>query len=544
MTTVLEELMREFPGEVAADQATLEADAVDASIFKIRPIAVVYPKTIQEVEALVNFALAHKDQGVSLTARSAGTDMSGGPLNDSLIVDFTKYFTRIGPVQDDHITVQPGAFYRDVEKITLAQNLLMPSYPASREICTVGGMVANNSGGEKSLSYGKTQNYVKKLQVVLADGNAYEFAPLSNSELAKKLQQTDFEGMLYKRIYELITSNKELLSGTRPAVSKNSAGYNLWDVWDGATFDMTKLIVGSQGTLGFITEITFRLIRPKPYSRLLVIFLPDTSKIADIVRTVLTYKPESFESYDDNTLKLAIRFFPEFVSRLKTNIISLAWNFLPEFWMMLAGGMPKLIMLAEFTGDSLDEVYKKINEAKGAIKSFGIKTRITKSDAETKKYWVIRRESFNLLRNHVKGKHAAPFIDDFIIPPSRMGEFLPQLEAIMKRYPLTYTIAGHVGDGNFHIIPLMNLADPQTPSIIKNVSQEVYKLIISFNGSITAEHNDGLIRTPFLEEMYGKDIIDLFGQVKQAFDPSGIFNPRKKVGLTFDQAMTYLKTSF
>ena len=181
---------------------------------------------------LVDFAQKHYKEGVSLTGRLAGTDMSGGPLNDSLIVDFTKYFTAMGPIEGEMITVEPGVFYRDFEKATLAHHLLLPSYPASRELCTIGGMVANNSGGEKSLAYGKTEDYVETLKVVLSDGKEYEFHPLSKAELRKKLQISTFEGKLYTKVYELLIKNAGVLKKTKPKISKNSAGYNLWRIWD------------------------------------------------------------------------------------------------------------------------------------------------------------------------------------------------------------------------------------------------------------------------------------------------------------------------
>lgn len=542
MEWLRESLEKTYSGELGFDPAAIERVSTDASIFSVTPKALAHPKNARELEELVSFAQKHYKEGVSLTARSAGTDMSGGPLNDSVIVDFTKYFTAIGPVENETITVEPGVYYRDFEKATLSHHLLLPSYPASRELCTVGGMVANNSGGEKSLSYGKTEDYVEALKIVLSDGREYEFRPLSKQELRKKLQKSDMEGKVYTRVYELLLKHSGLLKKTKPHISKNSAGYNLWRVWDGKTFDMTKLFVGSQGTLGLITQITFRLIRPKDHSRLLVIFLNDFSQIGSIVRTVLQLKPESFESYDDNTLRLAIRFFPDILKRMKkASLLSLAWNFLPEFWMILAGGMPKLILIAEFTGDSLEEATKKAEQARHALTPFDLKTHVTRSDGETQKYWIIRRESFSLLREHVNDKQTAPFIDDFIVTPASLPEFLPKLEKLMSDYPLTYTIAGHVGNGNFHIIPLMNLGDPSTPVIIKELSQKVYNLVAEFHGSITAEHNDGLIRTPFLETMYGKEVVSLFEEIKHIFDPKGIFNPGKKVGMSFAKAMRYLK---
>jgi len=538
-----EELKKIIKGEVVSDEKTLEKYSHDASLFEIKPKAVVFPKDVEDLEGLVRFAADKKMQGkeVSITARSGGTDMTGGALTESIIVDFTKHFNRIKNVSNYSAVAEPGVFYRDFEKETLKQNLLLPSFPASREICTVGGMVANNSGGEKTLSYGKTENYVLELKVVLSDGREYAIKPLDKKDLEIKIAEKTFEGRLYKKVYDLVRENDVLLKSAKPAVSKNSAGYYLWNVWDGKIFDLTKLLVGSQGTLGIITEIKFRLIQPKKFSRLAVIFLKDMKFLPSAAKAVLKYQPESFESYDDNTLKLAIRFLPSLIKILKPkNLFKLAWEFLPEFWMILSGGIPKLVLLAEFAGDNQKEILERLEELGSDLKSGRFKFRMVKDPEEAKKYWTMRRESFNLLRQHIKGKRTAPFIDDFIVLPEKLPDFLPRLYKILGKYNLIYTIAGHVGDANFHIIPLMDLSDPKSKEIIKKLSFEVYDLVLEFKGSITAEHNDGLIRSHYLKKMYGEKVYKLFEETKKIFDPLNIFNPGKKVGSDQDYAFQHL----
>lgn len=535
-------------GDVSDDQKTIEEFSHDASLFEVKPQIVAYPKNVQDVQKLIKFTLDQKKEGkdISITARSAGTDMGGGPLNRSIILEFTKYFTHIGNINPQEAEVEPGVYYRDFEKETLKQNALLPSYPASRELCTVGGMVANNSGGEKTLKYGKTENYILELHAVLSDGNEYVFKALSQEELNKKLEQKDFEGELYKKIYNLISENYEALEAAKPKVSKNSAGYYLWNVWDknSGIFNLNKLLVGSQGTLGIITKIKFKLVPEEKRSKLLVIFLKDLTNLAEIVNTVLPFKPESFESYDDNTLKLAMKFLPDIFKIMKQNIFKLAFQFLPELKMVLTGGMPKLVLMAEFAGNDEKEIDIRLDAANKALQKFNIPTHITKTETEAEKYWTIRRESFNLLRHHIKGRRTAPFIDDIIVRPEFMPEFLPKLNAILSKYNIIYTIAGHVGDGNFHIIPLMDFKKESTRQIIPELSQQVYSLVLNYHGSITAEHNDGLIRSPYLKEMYGDKIYNLFEQTKKIFDPEGIFNPGKKVGAKMEYSLEHIvKTS-
>ncbi len=539
----ISDIKKAIKGEVKTDDETLTAYSQDASIFEIKPQAVVYPANTKDIQSLVKFVNEHPDQNLSLTARSGGTCMSGGAINDSIILDMTKHFNQMGEVKVDSVVTQPGVYYRDFEKQTLKKGLLLPCYTASREINTVGGMVGNNSAGEKTLSYGQTQRYVKRLKVVLSDGHEYTITPLTSQALSSKLSQPDFEGRLYKQLYDLITTNYDLIKSAKPNVTKNSTGYSLWNVWDGQTFDLNKLIVGSQGTLGIVTEIEFALVKPKPYSNLLVIFLKDLNNLAEIINQLLTHQPESLESFDDQTLKVATRFIGDIFKVINpTSMLKLAWQFIPEMWMSLTGGLPKLILLAEFTGDSMEEVNQKLLEAQSDLKPFHLKTHITQSEAESKKYWTIRRESFNLLRHHATHKRTAPFIDDLVVRHQDLPAFLPKLKKILSQYQkmMIYTIAGHAGNGNFHIIPLIDFANPKIRQILPEIAQKVYSLVFEYHGSMSGEHNDGLVRGAYLEQMYGQKVYQLFKRVKHIFDPNDIFNPHKKVDATLDYSYQHL----
>lgn len=541
----LEDRIREvFKGEIYSDPQTLDSYSKDASLFEVRPRFVLFPKDRDDVKRIVSFVRDNKDEKLSITCRAGGSDMSGGPLGEGIILDMKRHMNRVLEIKSDYARVEPGCWYRDFEKETLKHNLLLPSFPASREICAVGGMVANNSGGEKSLQYGKTERYIREIKAVLADGNEYSFSKISRADLEEKIKFQTFEGEVYRKMWSIVQENDSVLQQAKPKVSKNSAGYALWNVWDKETdaFDLTQLLCGSQGTLGIITEMTFGLVVPRPSSSLLVMFLKDLDPLAEITSAVLLQEPEAFELYDDNAFKLALRFFPDFIKRLKGNVISLGLQFIPEFFMLLRGGVPKLILLAEFTGNSVGEARKKARAAQQAVAAFPIATRIAKNEAEAQKYVIMRRESFNLLRKHVHGMRTAPFIDDLIVRAEDLERFLPKLQALLAEHPdLLYTLAGHVGDGNLHVIPLIKMQDvPAVKKTIEELTKKVYRLVLDFHGSITAEHNDGIIRTPFLQQMYGKEITALFEETKRTFDPNAMFNPGKKVGGTFEYAMNHI----
>lgn len=542
-----EELKKELEGEVATDTKTLDLFSRDASLFEVRPELVAFPKNVEDVKRLVRFVTERKkaNPSLSLTGRSAGTDMSGGSINDSIIVNFTKHINRVKEVGRNYAVAEPGVFYRDFEKETLKKGLLLPSYPASRELCALGGMVSNNSGGEKTLAYGKTEDYVTELKVVLRDGEEYSFRALDRAELDAKMRQQDFEGEIYRRVYALVDGNYDLIKGAKPKVSKNSAGYYLWDIWDREkeVFDLTKLFVGSQGTLGMLTEIKVRLVKPKKLSKLVAIFLYDLAPLAQLIQQILKHKPESFESYDDHTFKLAFRFWRDVLKILKPkSIFSLVWGFLPEARIVMFHGVPKLILLAEFTDNDQAKLDARVRKVEEAIRSAGLRYRVTRDEEDAKKYWVMRRESFNLLRKHLSGMRTAPFIDDVIVRPQKLPQFLPALNRILDKYKgLIYTVAGHAGDGNFHIIPLMDLKDRKMRALIPALSEEVYRLVSEFGGSYTAEHNDGLVRSSYLERMYGAEVYRLFEEAKNIFDPEHIFNPRKKVGADLGYALRHIQ---
>ncbi|MBA3757672.1 FAD-binding oxidoreductase [Candidatus Saccharibacteria bacterium] len=539
-----------FEGDIDSSDMTRQAYSHDASLFELIPQLVVYPKHERDLQRLVLEVnkSRRKLPGLNLTARAAGTDMSGGSIGDSIIVDFRRYFTKISSVTDSWAHTQPGVLYRDLEKQTLKHHrALLPSFPASRELASVGGMVANNSGGEKSLQYGKTENFVKKLDVVLSDGNVYSMGPLKTEELIAKTHQQDFEGQIYRHMFGLLDKNYKKIKAAKPKVTKNSTGYNLWDVWDKeeGVFDLTKLFVGSQGTLGLISEIHFRLIQDKPHSGVLVAFMRDIKPLGQIINVVMAEKPASFEAFDNYTLKLSIKFFPYFRKTLGwKGLIKLGLQLIPDAFILL-GGIPKMILLIEFTGESAEEVNRKVKKMHHILRPY--KLEAIEEDSTEEKAWkfrIMRRESFNLLRKKVKDKHTAPFIDDLVVPTVHLVEFLPKLRAIIQKYKLLATVAGHMGDGNFHVIPLMKIENPKERAKLEPVMREVNKLVLSYGGSLSGEHNDGMIRGPWLEQMYGKEMVDLFRQTKHIFDPDNIFNPHKKTDANWGYSMSHIRKEF
>jgi FAD/FMN-containing dehydrogenase len=526
-----EEIKQFFKGEVFDDQATLETYSRDASLFKVTPKLVVWPQDSSDLQELVKWVSRHP--GESLTMRAAGSDMSGGPLGESIVADVTKHLNKIGNINGGRAEIEPGAFYRDFEKKTLEKGLILPCYTASKNLCALGGMVANNSAGEKTLRYGQMENFVSKANWIFANGEEYEVKPLTRAELESKMVQGDFEGEIYRGVFELISQNEAVIKGAKPQVSKNSAGYYLWNVWDGETFNLNKLLVGSQGTLGVLTQAELALTKVKTHHDLIAIFFDSWDEMPGVVNTLLPHDPESLETFDKDTLKLGLRFMPEIAKKAGSGLLSFAAKFWHEAIIGAEmGGLPELIILAEIAEETEEEVKRKVSEITEALKPFNVWHRTIEKDSEEEKFWIMRRESFNLLREHVKGKRTAPFVEDFCIPAGKVPEFLPIARKILEDADIDVNIAGHAGNGNFHIIPLMNLKKESERKKLVPVADKFYSLVAEYQGTITGEHNDGIVRTPFLGKMYSPAVLELFKKTKEIFDSGNIFNPGKKVGGT------------
>lgn len=546
---IYDELQAFFQGELDTSKETLETYSHDASLFELKPSIVARPRDSRDIESLVTWVVKNKDKHpeLSITPRSAGTDMSGGAIGQSIVLDMTAHFNEVTKISRESARVQPGVYYRDFDKKTIDLGVMLPSYPASRDLCTLGGMASNNSGGEKSLQYGKTDQYVTELKVVLSDGHEYVVKPLTKDELVRKIAQNDFEGRLYKKTFELLEKHYDEIQAAKPRVSKDSTGYHLWNVWNRETgiFDLTKLFVGAQGTLGIITDIKVRLVERPEHSGLLVGYLKNIDNLGDIITTVLKHQPATFESFDDNTLWLSFKFFFSFLKKLGfKNWAILALRLIPD-GVMLIRGIPQLILMIEFTGHSVDEVEHKIDEMKKDLEGFPF-TYLEKdeTEAQSQKFWIMRRESFSLLRSKVKDKHTAPFIDDFVVPPENLTAFLPKLRVIIKKYKLLATIAGHMGDGNFHVIPLMKIEDPHERHKLQPAMKEVNELVLEYEGSLSGEHNDGLVRGPWLERMYGPSVFGHMKEIKHLYDPQNIFNPHKKTDANWDFSFSHIRKHF
>lgn len=550
MNEIVRELKKVLKGDVATDEPTRGAYQHDASIYEMLPSAVLYPKSVADIKRIVDFTTKHKSAypTLSITPRGAGTDMSGAAITNSLLLDMTRHFDKLGGVDDKGVLhVKPATFVREIDPYLAQHNLMLGCAPASRAWCTIGGMVANNSGGEQSLRFGNADRSVRELSVVLADGNEYTFAPLTKSQLSVKMKQKDFEGEIYRKVYQLIEDNYDLIHNARPKVNKNSMGYNLWAVWDRETgiFDMTQLFAGSQATLGVITDIKMQTYPKATHTGLLIAYVSRTALLDKIIPLVASHHPSTFEGFDDITFNLGVKYFKSFRKQLgakeylkqQANLLGSVAKF--------KGHLPNLVLMVEFEGNSPQEVLKKILALQEDLKTHKVpvKVEIEGTEAGSAPFWTIRRASLALLRQRVKGKYASAFMDDLTVDPRHVAQFFPEVRRIIRKYKLPATIAGHFGDGNFHIIPLMDISNPHDQLELEPAMRELIPLVLKYKGTMAGEHNDGMVRGPWLPAVFGEEMYEIFKQTKEIFDPLFIFNPHKKTDASWDFSMDHIRTS-
>ncbi len=535
MQEIFSELKNIIHGEVLTDDASREHYAKDGSIFRILPSCIVLPKDTSDIVALVRWLKEKKEKDpdnskLSITARGKATDQAGGPLNEGIILRFPGYLDKILEIGSDFVRVEPGAIVGNINEELEKHARFLPFYPASQAFSTIGGAVMNNASGEKSLKYGSCRLYIKALKMVLSSGTEVVITPLSYGDLQLKKQQFNFEGDIYRKISELIKKHRKLIEATRPKVNKYSIGYNLWDVErltnEGRVFDLTQLIAGSQGTLGILSEVSLWTL-PKPrYSGLLLMFFDSLIKAGEATAKLVELEPSALEMVDHFLLELIQKEKPEILSGI------------------LPSKMPQVTLLCEFDGNDLSEIENNLEKAEKSVESLSYSSKKTTDCKEQKKLWQIRRSALLVIEGIQGKKKALPFIEDVTVPAEAFPEYVSKLYQILKKYEVEFAVWGHAGNGNIHVQPFLDIGDPVDREKLFSIADEVFDLVVELGGVFSGEHNDGIMRTPYLSRLFPKELIEVWQEVKRIFDPLNIFNPGKKIGISIEYAKAHLRDEY
>ncbi len=533
MSKVAHYLQEHLVGEVMTSADARRYFSTDTSVLTLTPAIVVYPHNENDVRKTARFTwqLAERGRVIPMTARGAGTDQAGAAIGSGIVMVFPAHMNKILELDPKTGTValQPGLNYGKLQQTLQTHGRFLPPFPASIEYSTLGGAIGNNAAGEKSIKYGSTRDFVKSLRVVLANGEVIETRRLNKRELSKKLGLSSFEGDVYRAVDKLIEENKDLIKQTKLNVSKNSAGYAMDDIKrkDGS-FDLTPLFIGSQGTLGIVTEAIVETEAYNPATTLVVASFNDIERASKAIAELgkLPDKPSALEMVDSNLLNFIDGHNP---NQLKG---------------VLSKPFPRIILLVEFDNFNSRVQKRMAKKAKKIIDEYSGTAQI-ETDPEIQEHlWKIRHSAASVTAYADNNSKALPIIEDGIVPVERFGEYIEGVYAIFDKHHLQAAVWGHAGNANLHMQPFLDLSQLGDRQKLFRLLDEYHQLVISLGGSTTGEHGDGRLRGPYLKQLYGEDIYAVLQQVKKIFDPHATLNPGVKMDVTLDDVKSMLRQEY
>lgn len=520
MSKIAHYLQEHLVGEVMTSADARTYFSKDSSVFEIPPAVIVYPRNENDIRKIARFSwqLAERDRIFPITSRGSGTDTTGAALGTGLIIVFPAHLHYILELDSKAktVTVEAGSNFGKIQQTLQTHGLFIPAYPSSMEYSTIGGAVANNISGDKSFKYGPIANFVKDLRVVLANGEIINTFRLSKKELNKKLGLATLEGEIYRSIDTLLEENKELIHRSKLQVSRNNSGYNIFDIKkEDGSFDLTPLLVGSQGTLGIVTEITLKTVNYTPRSTLIMVSVDGLDNLQFLVNELNKFK------YPPASVELVNRGLLDAVTQSNPN----------QLKNVLTKPYPDFLMFIEFDQDNDHQHKKAVKQFTKSVSRLGL-TWTSETEPELQQKILKIRECSATYLGHNDGiRKSLPIIDDSVVPYGQVATLINESEEFFKKVGIdNIPIWGHVGSGNLHIQPHLDLSQVGDRQKAFKLLDDFYGLVINLGGSIAGEHNDGRIKTPYIVKQYGQDIYDLFIKVKQIFDPYNILNPGVKFG--------------
>ena len=494
----------ELEGEVLFDAFTRGLYSTDASIYQIEPLGVVVPRTKADVFRALE--IAH-EAGVSVTPRGAGTSQSGQAIGQGLVMDTSKYLTEIGELDRDAATirVQPGVVLDRLNRELEPHGLFFPVDVATSSRATLGGMAANNSAGARSIRYGMMVDNVRRLSGALADGTPVSFG--------LEVPTGGVESELASTLATLRRREDAELERRIPKVMRRVAGYNLDRISpDGA--EIVRLLVGSEGTLAFFTELELQLA-PLPSNTVLgVCAFSDLGSALNAVCAIMELDPSAVELVDGTLLDLA-REIPTLSAAVR------------EF----VRGDPRALLIVEFSGPDADRVSGDLRRLGELLADLGHPDALTPAEAVDfqQRIWAVRKAAMNVVMSMKGDRKPVSFIEDCTVPLEHLAEYGARLEEVFRRHGTSGTWYAHASVGCLHVRPILNLKQDQDLRAMRAIAEEAHELVRSFGGTHSGEHGDGLVRSEFLEPMLGSRLVAAFGEIKSLFDPSGTLNPGKIV---------------
>jgi FAD/FMN-containing dehydrogenase len=505
---VADDLRQIVRGDVLFDAVDRVLYSTAACMFEVWPLGAVAPRDAADVQAVVRYA---RERGIPVTARGGGTGVAGQSVGEGLILVFTRHMAGIRHIDPAgrRVEVDPGVTLAELNAALAPYGLRFPPDPSSGDAATLGGMIGTNAAGTHTLKYGTVKDWVESLDVVLDTGDAArvrrgEAVTVASAGCARL---AGIAGDLRR----FLEPRRDVLAGVRPRVTKNSCGYNVYDLLRDGGVDLLPLLIGSEGTLAVTAGATLR-VDPKPaHLATLRILLDAVEQVAPVVHALRAFSPSGCELIERAMIDL-----------VRGGVSSLADEVPPA---------TRSAILAEFDGADVREVEDRAAAAAAAVRGLGtaLDVRMATTQDERLRLWALRKKASPLLERIPGPRRSTRLVEDGVVPPDRLADYVHGLERIFERRGLRAFMFGHAGDGHLHVNVFLDRNDPYDRELMRHLLEEVTDLLRTLGGTLTGEHGDGLMRAGFLERLFGPELMEVFREVKRIWDPREILNPGKKV---------------
>lgn len=515
----LELFRKQLEGELKWDTSTLLQYATDASAYREIPVAVAWPKSKNDIIKLIEFA---KDKKLSLIPRAAGTSLAGQVVGNGIVVDISKYWGKVIEINREECwaTVEPGIILDELNMVLKPFGLFFGPETSTSNRCMIGGMVGNNSCGSHSLIYGSTRDHILAVKMILDNAKEYEFTSIGKATFDEKCQQSDREGDIYRFVDKILSDdasrNEIIKNSPDQQVKRRNTGYALDTLVTDSysnTFNLSKLIAGSEGTLGIITEIKLNLVPLPPKEKAVIaVHLQERDQAFTANLIALKYNPSAVEMMDSVILECT-----------KGNTEQQKNRFFVQ-------GNPGAILIVEFYRDTHDEIEVATGAMEMEMRSSGLGYHFPIIwGNDTAKVWALRKAGLGVLSNVEGDAKPVSLVEDTAVAVDKLPAYMEDFAQLMQKYNLDCVYHAHIGTGELHLRPVLNLKDPDDVRLFRTVGLEVAKLVKRYRGSLSGEHGDGRLRGEFIPLMVGNHVYTLMQGLKQTFDPQNIFNPGKIV---------------
>jgi FAD/FMN-containing dehydrogenase/Fe-S oxidoreductase len=508
-------LKRSIQGEVRFDLTSRRLYSTDASIYQIEPFGVVIPRSVDDLRAVVQIAAEHQ---TPIVPRGGGTSLSGQSIGAGVVVDCSKYLNGILEVDPAGrlVRVQPGVILDQLNTALEPHGLWFGPDVATANRANLGGMIGNNSAGARSIVYGKTGDHVHRLRAVLADGSLTTFEPLGLADWERKTHAPGLEGSIYRSTRTIILQHEPAIRERFPQILRRVSGYTLDVVLkelDGPQASLASLVVGSEGTLAFVAEAELRVV-PRPRHRGLLVPHFDSLKASmDALAICLEFQPSAIELLDQMILDLARE------------------NLALRDRMAAVQGRPAVLYMVEFSSDEPGDVAERVDRLARRLSGAEGITAVVKAVEPSLRepLWDLRRAALPLLLGLPGDRKPVTFVEDTAVAPERLPEFASRFRDLLRRHGTDGAFYGHASVGCLHIRPLLDLKSAGDVDRMRRIAEDVTDLVLTYGGSLSGEHGDGLARSEWNRKMFGPEVYQAFREIKRAFDPHNLFNPGKVV---------------